>query len=448
VPNELEEIVEFPGEDRMTARLRLGSVGVVFAWLAASGIATADTTITFRFNDPEAPQMRQALDVFEQQNPGVKVDMQRVTWADAQQQYLREAAVGTAPDVAQLAQVWPRSFGAAGALRPLDDLIAKTNVGVAGWDQYVAREMQQGPDNKTYAIPFTVDTFAMVYNKDLLKAAGYDEFPKTWADLRAASLAVFKKTGKTGFDFPAGSCGTPGIWFSLNFYWWSKGWNLIDKASDGKFSMAITPDQIAEGFEYYNQFLKDGDNPKSNLSICLWSAPEIVEDMVSGNAAIATVPDAVAVQIVNTFKQRFPDKPVPFAAALHPADVNGSKTFLGGRSLGIGANSTKFDAAWQLIRFLNNPDPTFTKYYTNYVQPQKPVLNYDRLPPEIAPGFSAQIRLARTWGPYGLGPVAIPFMWNATGRAAGSVFIGETSAKEAAAKLHAAIAAELAKNQH
>ena len=78
--------------------------------------------------------------------------------------------------------------------------------------------MQQGPDGKTYAIPFTVDTFAMVYNTDLLKAAGYDEFPKTWQDLRTASLAAFRETGKSGFGFPAGSCGTPAIWFFLNFY--------------------------------------------------------------------------------------------------------------------------------------------------------------------------------------------------------------------------------------
>src|SRR5438132_11283711 len=93
----------------------------VAAMLASA--AQAQTTITFRFNDPEAPQMRQALDEFEKQNPGIKVTLQRVSWADAQAQFLREAAVGTAPDVAQLAQVWPRSFGASGALRPLDDLI-------------------------------------------------------------------------------------------------------------------------------------------------------------------------------------------------------------------------------------------------------------------------------------------------------------------------------------
>jgi hypothetical protein len=63
----------------MIARFVVGRFAVaVFAWLVLVGVAVADTTITFRFNDPEALQMRQALDVFEQQNPGIKVDMQRV----------------------------------------------------------------------------------------------------------------------------------------------------------------------------------------------------------------------------------------------------------------------------------------------------------------------------------------------------------------------------------
>jgi len=84
-------------ESRMIAHLGIECLAAAaFACLVAGGAMAADTTITFRFNDPEAPQMCQALDVFEQHNAGIKVDMQRVTWADAQQQYLREAAVGTA----------------------------------------------------------------------------------------------------------------------------------------------------------------------------------------------------------------------------------------------------------------------------------------------------------------------------------------------------------------
>ena len=87
--------------------------------------------------------------------------------------------------------------------------------------------------------------------------------------------------------------------------------------------------------------------------------------MVTGQVAIASVPDAVGVQIVNAFKQRFPGKPVPFAAAPHPADANGSRTFFGGRMLGISPNSKYPEQAWKLIRFLTTPDPTFTKHYTN-----------------------------------------------------------------------------------
>ena len=38
-------------------------------------------------------------------------------------------------------------------------------------------------------------------------------------------------------------------------------------------------------------------------------------------------------------------------------------------------------------------------------------------------------------------------MWNAVGRAAGSVFIGEKTSAQAATELHDAISKELAKNQ-
>ena len=96
---------------------------------------------------------------------------------------------------------------------------------------------------------------------------------------------------------------------------------------------------------------------------------------------------------------------------------------------------------------MTTPDPTFTKYYTNYVQPQRPIMNYDRLPSEISAGFTAQLQSARSWGAYNNGPVSIPFMWNAVGRWAGSVFIGEKTSKQAATELHEAIAKELAKNQ-
>ena len=430
----------------MQRRTFLATVGAAAITLSALVASAQQTTITFRFNDPEAPQMRAALDEFEKRNPGIKVTMQRTSWGDAQQQFLREAAVGTAPDVAQVAFVWPRSFGGAGALRPLDDLITRPGLGVKGWDDFFARDLAVGADGKAYAVPWTTDTFAMMWNKDLFAAAGVTEFPKDFDSLRAVSQAIHQKTGKTGWGFPAGSCGTPTIWFVLNFYWWSKGPGLIDRMPDGKFRVSMTPAEIQDGFDYYDRYLKEGHNPRASLTYCLWGSPEIVEGMLSGTMAMASVPDTVAIEINAKWKQRNPDKPTPFVTSPHPAGTNGSRTFFGGRMLAISANSKNVEAGWKLIQFLTQPDPTFAKHYTNYTPAQRAALDSRAWGSELA-GYPEQLKTARSWGPYGTGPVAIPFMWNAVGRAAGSVFIGEKSSAQAAAELHDAISKELAKNQ-
>ncbi|MBL8834695.1 MAG: extracellular solute-binding protein [Alphaproteobacteria bacterium] len=423
-----------------------GAAGLALA--APAVHAQQQVTITFRFNDPEAPQMRGALDEFERRNPDIKVTMQRVSWGDAQQQYLREAAVGSAPDVAQLAFVWPRAFGGARSLRPLDDYIQRdgARLGAGGWDGFFARDLAVGADNKVYAIPWTTDTFAMMYNKDLFAQAGITSFPTDWEALRAASQTIQQRTGKPGWAFPAGSCGTPAIWFFMNFYWWSKGPGLIDRGSDGRFLVSMTPQQIQEGFDYYNRYLQEGHNPRASLSICLWGAPEVVEGMLSGNIAMCSNPDTVAIEILDKWAQRNPGRPAPFATAPHPAGPNGSRTFFGGRMLGISPNSRFPEQAWKLIQYLVTPDPTFARFYTNYTPAQQAAITARAWAPEMS-GYPAQLRTARSWGPYGTGPVAIPFMWNAVGRAAGSVFIGEKTAAQASQELHDAISRELARNQ-
>ena len=83
-----------------------------------AGVAAADIELSFRFNDAEQKEMRAALDVFEKQNPGIKVTLQRIAWANAREQFLREAAVGEGPDIVHIAQVWTRSMGDSGPCRP------------------------------------------------------------------------------------------------------------------------------------------------------------------------------------------------------------------------------------------------------------------------------------------------------------------------------------------
>jgi multiple sugar transport system substrate-binding protein len=425
----------------LTAAVSLVSIAV--ALVVAVPVAAAPVEVTLRFNDAEHKEIRAALDLFEKQNPNIKVTLQRIAWSDAREQFLREAAVGQGPDIGHFGQVMIRSMGQAGAFLKLNDLVRKHGLQERWATDFLSTDLAGQDDGTIHAIPWTVDTFAMVYNAEILKQAGITKFPETWEALRQANRQIKARTGKVGWAFPAGSGSTNSIWFFCNFYWWSHGWGLVDRAPDGKYVMNITVDQIAEAFDYYHAHFKEGLNDKAMLAVTNWGAQELIEGMVQGNFAIISTPEFVLTQIEEAYRARHPGKPLPFASTIHPRGPNGSKTFIGGRQLGINVNTKHPDEAFQVIKYLLTPE-IFSKYYVGQWPAQKGLLARIERAPSHA-GYAEQLKHARTWGPYSSGPVAIPTMWNAVGRAAGSVFTGEKTSKAAAKDLYDLIQAELAK---
>ena len=399
--------------------------------------ALAEIELSFRFNDAGQKEMRAALDKFEQMNPGIKVELQRIAWGSAREQFLREAAVGEGPDVVHIAQVWTRSMGDAGALYDMNELIEEHGIG-EGWSDFISADLASQDDGTIHAIPWTVDTFAMVYRKDILEKAGITEFPTTWKDLHEASVQIKEKTGAVGWAIPSGSGPTNSIWFFLNFYWWSNGWSLVDRKADGSYYINITPEQIAEGLDYYKSYLDKGINPQSMLNVTNWGAQELIEGMVRGDYSIISTPENVLVQIESAFKERYPGKSNPFASTIHPKS---SVTFVGGRQLGINVNTEHAEAAFKLIKYLTN-EPVYTDHYAGMWPAQKTLI---KQLPQVAShkGYKDQLILARSWGPYSTGPIPIPTMWNWVGRGAGSVFIGEKTSIEVANEIYENIKKEL-----
>lgn len=396
---------------------------------AATGAGAAD--LTFRFNDSEADAMRAALDDFEAENPGVEVELQTIAWTESRQQFLREAAVGEGPDVVHIAFVWPRDMGAAGALLPINDFLESDPI-QNGWDDFIATELAVGADGQIYGVPWTTDTWAMIYRTDVLEEAGIDEIPTTWDALRDASRKIHEETGKVGFGFPAGSGSQNTIWFLANYYWWSNGHGLVVADGDD-FTTGITVDEIAGTMEYYDSYLKEGHNPESMLGVTEWFDPAILEGMISGEQGIAIVPPQQAKEILAAFEERNPGVEPPFVTTTTPGGVAGPKTHLGGRMLGINANTENPELAWKLVEFMTRVD-VLSKYYGNQFPAQKTPLGEIDFGPTLA-GFAEQLTLARSWGAYSDGPAQIGTMWNDTGRAFGSAFIGERTYQEAAEQL-------------
>jgi ABC-type glycerol-3-phosphate transport system substrate-binding protein len=144
---------------------------------------------------------------FSEKNPNIKI-------ADAQcgagdqnflEVLLARIAAGNPPDTTI---IWdsPVSLAVRGALEPLDDLMKGSQYSQAeAWPAGVLASCQwQG---KTYGLPTAAGTYAMYYNAGLFEKKGIsakrEDFPKTWADLRALSkeFTVWEgdKLKSTGF---------------------------------------------------------------------------------------------------------------------------------------------------------------------------------------------------------------------------------------------------------
>jgi len=299
--------------------LKLLAAGLIAsaAIVGTAGIAAADpVTITFRFNDTEQ-EVRGAIDEFQKQNPDIKVELQRIGWKDARNQFLREAAVGQGPDVAHVAQVWVTEMGDAGATLALDDFLQK-DPPPNGFADFAAQDLAHGKDGKIYGLPWTTDTWAMVYRTDLLKEAGIDSLPTTWEDMRKDSEAVYKKTGKAGFGFPAGSSASGAMWFLANFYWWSEGKALIVQKQDGSYTLGLEPADVVAAMNYYKQYMDGGDNPQSNLAASDAHDPAIMQALVSGNQAMGAMPPNTYKEILKAYADANPGKEPPFASGPFP----------------------------------------------------------------------------------------------------------------------------------
>jgi multiple sugar transport system substrate-binding protein len=80
--------------------------GATFLTAWATGAAAQDVELTFRYAYENVDEVRAGLDVFEEQNPGISVTLERIAFKDARDQFIREAATGGGPDVLHLAFVW------------------------------------------------------------------------------------------------------------------------------------------------------------------------------------------------------------------------------------------------------------------------------------------------------------------------------------------------------
>jgi multiple sugar transport system substrate-binding protein len=424
---------------RLCGRLYAAAMAVTAFWSLG---AAAEVNLTFRYAYGNVEEIQRGLERFEAQNPGIKVTLERIAFRDARDQFIREAATGTGPDVAHLAFVWIKDLGAAEACLPLNDFIATHGIGENGFEDFIATDLVLGEDNETiYGIPFATDTWAMIYNTEVMAAAGIERVPETWDELLEASRKA-KAAGFTGFGFAAGASSANTIWFLANFHWWSNGGSLVVDDGSGGYKVGITPEQVAGVIDYFGTYLKEELTTPGSLGLDNWADPAVLEPMVRGEQLAALVPVFTADAMFRDWRARNEGKELPFTTAMTPHGSGPPTTHLGGQSLCINANTSHPEESWKLMQWLNSWE-FFENYNTEYYPAQQALLARRPFPPEMQ-GFQRQFTEgARSWGPYARGPAAIAAMWNQTSRSFGAAFIGEKTSLQAAEELLAFVQSQL-----
>ncbi len=288
--------------------------------------------------EPELPDgaFRALIDGFEDQNPGITVELLSGPYASTKEQLFAGAAAGTMSDVVGLDGAWVSDFAKQGALADLTELM-----GEAGYDDsQLASQIQL--DGSTYMIPVVNFVYPLFTNDDLLAEAGVDAAPTTRSEFADAAAAL---TGLgdnvSGWALPLSLEAPNGIQNDVMSWVWASGGSML---ADGKPD--VTNDDVTSAVEFIKGLWDDGVIAPGALTM---KEQDKVEEFTNGRVGLMI--DSLS--HIDLIRESNPD--LNFSISALPAEDG----FTGERGIpyaswGIGvSDSSEHKAeAWKLVEFL------------------------------------------------------------------------------------------------
>lgn len=304
---------------------------------------------------------------------------------------------------------------------PLDNLM-KNSPPDKSTDDLLATDMVDF-GGKTWALPWTADTMALVYRPGALKTAGIGQPPTTWDQLANDAKKISSSSGgKTaGWCFPGSGSATSAQWFPINYYIWAHGGNLVRKNSSGGWKPGISESDLASTIDYFAGLFTSGATPKSYLTVAGYSDPPIVNGLTSGACAMSFEPP-------QTFRLINSQAGGSVTTAPMPDGLMDGATHLGGRALGINANTKHPQQAWEFIKYLASAKTFQT--YDQYPASAATLKSLDV--PASQQGYVEQLPHSRSFARYIGSPMTVGSMQQLVVQQFSAVYSGQSSSQQAA----------------
>lgn len=137
-------------------------------------------------------QTQQIIRIFEQQNSGVKVEMQFSTWEEYWHELATQAASNSLPDIIQQDYKYITQYVEKGLLEPLDEYIQNGKIDLSQVSDSIKN---LGKINeKIYGVCLGINTQAMLYNKEIIEELGIElDKPMTWSEYEKLCYKIYKE---------------------------------------------------------------------------------------------------------------------------------------------------------------------------------------------------------------------------------------------------------------
>jgi multiple sugar transport system substrate-binding protein len=267
---------------------------------------------------------------FEAQNPGIKVEVEQLTWKSGLEKIQAAVASGTQPDLCELGSTWLPRFSYEGVLEDVTDVYEAERDSFLMWES----GMWNG---RSYGLPWVQGSRVLFVNRELFRRAGLDpdHAPETWEELLAAAEKVSTLgTGIYGFGQNIGERYV--LYKKFMAFAWGNGGDVFDENGN----VIVNSPEMVEALEFYLKL----------APFSLQEKQEVLDQYFKTGRLGMQVSGAWNLK---NYRLEAPELDYMVALVPKPATDRGSHTsFAGAEMLVVFKGSPQKDAAIKLARFL------------------------------------------------------------------------------------------------
>lgn len=349
---------------------RVWAILTVAFVLGALVPARSQEAVTLRFSNWHFVEtvwgrsLREAVNVFESQNSGIRIIPEPISYADKEPRYQAECTARRMPDVVKLHNFSLTLFFELGCAADLTPFVEKEGPGfLKTWYETPIKTLTF--KGKLMAMPGDFMSMVLIYNRDMFKAVGLDPDrpPKNWTEFLDYTKRLTRdndgdgRIDQWGFSMPASK--NPGLPLRIAPMVWSFGADFL--TTDGRRS-AMDTREFIEAFNYIVELATVHRAVPPGVTTF---GPGDVRTQMAGRRVAMKIGSGWSYPIINAINPGLRADEALGAAPVPVGRKNVTAAWLSGWIMS--PHTRHPDAAWKFIKFLSSKEIEKKFFHDNRV---------------------------------------------------------------------------------